>query len=93
MNENRGSSNPIAVRKAGAARRERRHVKRPVTRYVQLHTKANNAARGEVLAVLGQATHIAAIPARPAARSATASRTIPNGLSRMAPPLASSDAA
>ena len=43
-------------RKAGAARRERCHVRRAVTTYVQLHTRANSAARGEVLEVLGQAT-------------------------------------
>jgi hypothetical protein len=85
MNENRGSSNPSAARKAGAARRERRHVRRAVTTYVQLHTRANSAARGEVLEVLGQATQNAAIPARPAARSAAASRMIPNGLPSISP--------
>jgi hypothetical protein len=53
--------------------------------YVQLHTRANSAARGEVLAVLGQVTQTAAIPARPAARNAVASRVIADGLPGTSP--------
>ena len=55
----------IAARKQGAARRDRRQVRRAVTRYVQLHTRPNSDARGEVLEVLGQAAQNTAIPARP----------------------------
>ena len=53
--------------------------------YVQLHRVVNIAARGEVLAVLGQTAQSAAIPARLAAKSAAASRTIPKGLPRISP--------
>jgi hypothetical protein len=74
------TSNPIAARKAGAARRDRRHVRRAVTMCVQLQSRANTAARGEVLELLGQAAQNAAIPTRPAARNTPASRVIPNGL-------------
>ena len=83
-NQNRGDSNPIAARKAGAARRERRHVSRALTMYVQLHTRDNSAARGEVLDVRGQAAQNAAIPARPAARSAAA-KNQSDGLPSMSP--------
>lgn len=68
------SSNPIAARKAGAAKRERRHVRTAVTTYVQLHIRANNDARGEVLEVPGQAAQNVTIPARPAARNVPASK-------------------
>ncbi len=84
-NHNRTTSNPIAVRKTGAARRERRHVRAPAARYVQLHARANSAARGEVFAVLGQAAQNPAIPARPAARSPAPSTMIPNGLPSISP--------
>src|ERR687892_732459 len=79
------SSNPIAPRKAGAAKRERRHVRTAVTTYVQLHTRVNSAAKGEVLEVLGQAAENATIPARPAARNAPASRIVPNGVLSISP--------
>ncbi len=68
------SSNPIAARKTGAAKRERRHVRMAVTQYWAAQVRANSAARGEVLEVLGQAAQNAAIPARPATRKAPASR-------------------
>jgi len=84
-NDAGNTSNPIAARNAGAARRDRRHVRRAVTTYVQLHIRANTAARGEVLEVLGQVTQNAAIPARPAARNTPASRVIPNGLLSISP--------
>ena len=79
MNDNRNSSNPIAARKAGAARRERRHVRTAVTTNVQLHAKANSCAKGEVPAVLNHdrnATQNAAIPTRPATRNTPASTMI-----------------
>src|SRR5687767_8184567 len=85
MNHAGNISSAIAARKAGAARRERRHVRMAVATYVQLHVRANSAARGEVLEVLGQATQNAAIPARPATRNAPASRIIPNGLLSISP--------
>src|SRR5688572_1509588 len=84
-NDKGNTSKVIAARKAGAARRERCHVRRAVTTYVQLHIRANSAARGEVLEVLGQATQNAAIPARPATRNVPASRIIPNGLLSISP--------
>src|SRR6185295_7519263 len=77
--DNGNISNPIAAIKAAAAKRERRHVRTPPTMYAQLHAAANSAARGEVLEVLGHTAHNAAIPAKPAARSAAASSMIPNG--------------
>ena len=86
-NHNGTISNAIAARKAGAARRERRHVRTPAARYVQLHARANSDARGDVLAVLGQAAQSPAIPARPAPRSTAASTMIPNGLSNISPHL------
>ena len=67
------SSSPIAAKKMGAAKRERRHVRMAVTTYVQPHVRANSAARGEVLEVLGQAAQNAASPARPATRNTPAS--------------------
>jgi len=60
-------------------------VRRAVTTYVQFHTRANSAARGEVLEVLGQVTQNAATPARPAARNAAASRIIADGLPSISP--------
>jgi hypothetical protein len=56
-----------------------------VTTYVQLHIRANSAARGEVLEVLGQAAQNAIIPTSPAARNAPASRIVPNGLLSVSP--------
>jgi hypothetical protein len=85
MNDAGNISNPIAAIKAVAAKRDRRHVRTPATMYAQLHARANSAARGEVLEVLGQAVQNAAIPARPAARSAAASRMIPNDLASISP--------
>jgi hypothetical protein len=84
-NQSRGNSNPIAARKVGAARRERRHISRALAIYVQLHTREISAASGEVLESLGKTAQNAAIPARPAARSAAASRTNPKGLRGMYP--------
>src|SRR5262245_14863295 len=72
------SSSPIAARKNGAAKRDRRHVRAAVAMYVQPHVKANSAARGEVLELLGQAVQNAAIPASPATRNTIASRVVPN---------------
>ena len=88
-NQKRGNSNPIAARNAGAARRERRHVSRALTRYVQLHTKDNSAARGEVLEVLGQAAQNAASPAILAMRKTPVSKVVPRVLLSITPfPLA-----
>ena len=62
MNLAGNNSNPMAAIKAGPAKRERRHVRTPVTMHAQLHTKANSARRGEVLEVLGKAAPNATIP-------------------------------
>jgi hypothetical protein len=85
MNLAGNSSNPIAARKKGGARRERRHVRVAVTRQAQLHIRTKSAARGDVLEVRGKTPQNATIPTRPAARSTAASRIIPNGLSGIAP--------
>jgi hypothetical protein len=79
------SSNPIAATKAGPAMRERCHVRTAVTRYVQPHVRANSAARGEVLDVLGQAAQNAPIPASPATRKTPASRVVPKVLLSISP--------
>jgi len=78
-------SNPIAARKMGAAKRERRHVRKPVTTFVHPHIRANSAARGEVLEVLGQAAQNVAIPARPATRKTPASKVVPKVLLSISP--------
>jgi len=79
------SSNPIAARKAKPVKRERRHVRTAVTAYVQLHTKANSAARGEVLEVLGQAAQNAASPAILAMRKTHVSKVVPRVLLSITP--------
>jgi hypothetical protein len=71
------SSNPIAAIKATPAKRERRLVRTAATAYVQLHSKANNAARGEVSEVLGQAAQNAASPTILAVRKTHVSRVVP----------------
>jgi hypothetical protein len=53
----------------GAAKREQRHVRIAVTTYVPPHVRANSAARGEVLGVLGQAAHRPALAVGCSARS------------------------
>jgi hypothetical protein len=79
------SSNPIAAGKAKPAKRERRHVRTAVTAYVQLHTKANSAARGEVSEVLGQAAQNVASPAILAMRKTHAKRIVPRVLLSITP--------
>jgi hypothetical protein len=79
------SSNPIAGRKAKPVKRERRQVRTAVTAYVQLHTKANSAARGEVLEVLGQAAQNAASPAILAMRKTHVSKVLPRVLLSITP--------
>jgi hypothetical protein len=79
------SSNPIAATKVGAAKRERRHVRKAVTTYVQPHVRANSAARGEVLELLGKTSQNAAIPASPATRKMLASRVVAKLLLSIAP--------
>ena len=74
------SSNPIAATKAKPVKRERRHVRTAVTAYVQLHNKANSAARGDVLGVLGQAAQNAATPATLARRKTPVSNLVPRVL-------------
>src|SRR5512145_1946247 len=85
MNFAGNSSSAIAATKRGAAKRERRHVRMAVTTYVQPHVRANSAARGEVLEVLGQAAQDAAMPARPATRKTAASRVVPGVLLSISP--------
>lgn len=79
------SSNPIAAGKAKPAKRERRHVRTAVTAYVQLHTKANSAMRGEVSEFLGQAAQNAASPAILAMRKTHVSRVVPKVLLNITP--------
>src|SRR5262245_55416615 len=79
------SSNPIAARKAKPVKREPRHMRTAVTAYVQLHTKADSAMRGEVLEVLGQAAQHAASPAILAMRKTHGSKVVPRVLLSIIP--------
>jgi hypothetical protein len=60
-------------------------VRTAVTAYVQLHTKANSAARGEVFEVLGQAAQNAASPAILAMRKTHVSKVVPRVLLSITP--------
>ena len=51
-----------------------------MTAYVQLHNKANSAARGDVLEVVGQAAQNAASPATLARRKTPVSNLVPRVL-------------
>jgi hypothetical protein len=59
-------------------KREPRHVRTAVTAYLQLHTEADSAMRGEVLEVLGQAAQNAASPAILAMRNLWLAQSLPD---------------